>query len=340
MGYDFLTKEIHRAGLVAIYKQTPSCPILYLDGEEGEGTHSFINTWNIPPHHLIPVNFNSEVVRNIEVMYKGVVGKVGDINTILSQATDDSFSVVWLDYMCRFHEDVHPDVFREALRVSSHVSVTFSTRGIDREVIANEIMRVMKRHGKMLESITPYKGKSDVENMIKFTITRKGPTDVSGRGSDDDCTSCVTDVTEELVDEPITQAVHIGDRVFVNYRGVVLTANVLDDTTELVLVKFDCDGVERWVRHDTTTPNREDFDLKCLFGVEVGAPLKIFTNGLKGYETTKKTRKCILFRIGKEHRRTRRLTVHAITNDGTIHKKAERWTITPEQAMCWKKKKK
>lgn len=31
-------------------------------------------------------------------------------------------------------------------------------------------------------------------------------------------------------------------------------------------------------------------------------------------------------------------TVHAIMKDGTVHKTAERWTITPEQALCWKRR--
>lgn len=334
MGYDSITKEMHRAGLVALYRQDPSRPILYLDGEEGEATGSFLNKWNVPAHHLNPVNFKSIVVERIEKTF-GVSGTVGDVNTILTQGGDDAFAVVWLDYMCRFNEDVHTQAFSEALRVSPHVSVTFSVRGVSKETTTNGIMKAIRKCGKILENITPYKGKSGIENMIKLTLARRQKPendDDSSPATDDGPAHC----TSKRVGGGYEAPLDIGRSVFVEYRGDTLTAIVQGFTSDEVLVRFDYDAVSRWVHRRATSPNRERIQIQSLFGVEMGAPLKIFTKGLKGYETTKKTKKHMFFQIGKQYHRSWRLTVHAILKDGTTHRTAERWTVTPEQALSWK----
>jgi hypothetical protein len=331
MGYDFLAKEMYRAGVVAIHLRKPNLPILYLDGEDGEATYSFLNVWKILPEHLVPVNYDELVIQNIQNKHPGVLGKIGDINDILTHLSDDTFSVVWLDYTCRYNSDVHTRVFSDALRISSHVSVTFSIRGVSRELMFDDIMRVVKRNGKVLESITPYKGKSYVENMIKFTVERKDDMDNS---TDCGLSSCSSIDETHLFNEI---GINVGDRVFVYYRRVYLTAIVLDCNLEKILVKFDYDAMERWVGRDTVSLNKEDIDLNDLKDSEIGAPMKIFTNGMQGYDMTKRTKKCLLFRIGKRYRCTRRLTVHAVMKNGVPHKKAERWTITPEQALCWKR---
>ena len=70
--YDFLAKEIHRSTILVCHKQTPDLPILYLDGENGEATESFLKH-GIPKKMLIPVNFNATVIRGIKVAH-GVSG--------------------------------------------------------------------------------------------------------------------------------------------------------------------------------------------------------------------------------------------------------------------------
>ena len=335
MGYDFITKEMHRAGIVALYRQAPSRPIVYLDGEEGEATDSFLNTWKVPAHHLEPVNFKSSVVERIAETF-GVSGTAGDINTILVQRSDDAFAVVWLDYMCRFDEQVHTRVFSEALRVSPHVSVTFSVRGVSKETTTNEITGAVRKCGKILENVTPYKGKSDVENMIKLTLGRKQKSESDDRSShvSDDCP---VHCTSKRVEGDHEAPVDIEGSVLVEYRGDTLTAVVQDHTSDRVLVRFDYDAVSRWVHRRATSPNTERIRIHSLFGAHLGVPLKIFTDGLKGYQTTKKTTKHMFFRVGKQYHRSQRLTVHAILKDGTTHRTAERWTVTPEQALCWQR---
>lgn len=331
MGYDFVAKEMHRAGLVALYYQNPTAPILYLDGEDGEATRCFLKTWRIPEHHLVPVNLKASVVEDIERNHPWVVGRAGNINTILSDASADSFSVVWLDYMCRFDEHVHVRACVDALRAASFVSVTFSTRALDKGLLSDALRSKMKTIGKLVENVTPYKGKSDIENMLKFTIGRRTvSTDVFSDVS--------TDVFSDVFSDVSTHHVAKGDKVFVTYRGVDLTAVVLEGADERSLVRFDCDSQERWVDRAKMVRNESEIDMTPLLGAEIGIPIKVFRQGLKGYEATKQSKKSVFFTIGKRYRKTARYTVHAVSRKGGgCYRKAERWTITPEQAACWVK---
>lgn len=327
MGYDFVAKEMHRAALVALHRQHPHLPIIYLDGECGEATTAFINDWGIPGRLLLPVNFDPSVIAMIREKHPNVKGCVGDINVILREAEDDTFSAVWLDYMCRFNKDVHVDVFKDALRVAPFVSITFSTRAIDKGMLTHEIMTKIRRVGKTLESITPYKGKSDVENMVKFTLARGKEEDSEEEGGDEGDEG---DESDEELPAP-------NDKVFVMYRGVDLTAVVLDtnDDDDRVLVRFDYDADQRWVDTDKVLKNTEEIDMTPLIGKEIAPPLKIFKHGTKGYDTVKRNKKHMFFTIGKRHRGTARYTIHAVKKDGTVEKTSERWTVSPEEAVCW-----
>ena len=333
MGFDSEAKGMHRAGIVSLHIRNAHLPILYLDGEDGAATFEFRTVWKIPARLLVPVNFDETVITSIQADNPGVKGKVGNIDTILEQEGDDSYSAVWLDYMCRFDARIHASVFRDALRVSQYALVTFSTRAVDKTLTAEALTRTMKKIGKIVESITPYKGKSDVENMIKFTITRKTPNDRWLNDDDGDDDDAITVGT--LEEEKDTFAVRPRDKVIVTYRKHRLTAVVMDTSGDDVLVRFDCDAEQRWVPSSKVEMNSECVDTSLFIGKEIAAPLKIFRGKLQGHECTKKTAKKIFFTIGKRHRNSPRFTVHAVMKNGTIHKKAECWTISPEEAACW-----
>ena len=322
MGYDFVAKKMHRACLVSLYHENPTLPLLYLDGEDGEATTSFVHTWKIPKKYLIPVHWNSSVIRGIEEMNPGVKGRIGNIDHIVEEALDDSFSVVWLDYMCRYDGGIHTNVFRETIRVSHFASVTFSTRAIDKGDLTESLLRTIKKIGKTIESVTPYKGKSDVENMIKFTIGRSNAHETSDTDSD--------------VSEEESVAHKAGDKVFVVYGGQYLTAvveEVVDSSS--ILVHFDCDCVTQSVHPSRITPNKEDVDMTLHVGKEIATPIKIFHGDLHGYEATKQTKKNMFFKIGKRSGRTKRYTVNAVMKNGQVNPRTEKWTISPEQALCW-----
>jgi hypothetical protein len=327
MGYDFVAKAMHRAGLVALHRQRPHLPILYLDGEDGEATTSFIKQWGIPGRLLIPVNHDPSVIALIRTQHPRVKGCVGDINIILREMEDDTLSAVWLDYTCRFTEHVHVDVFRDALRVAPFVSITFSTRAIDKGVLANDIVSKIRNIGRMVENITPYRGRSDIQNMIKFTIARKDCTSDEGENEDG----------EETIDP--NEMLAPNDKVFVMYRGVDLTAIVLDtnDHENRVLVRFDYDAEQKWVDADKVTKNAGEIDMTPFMGKEIAPPLKIFKNGTKGYEMTKRNKRNMFFTIGKRHRGTARYTIHAVRKDGKIERMPEHWTVSPEEAVCWRR---
>ena len=349
-GYGFASKVMQRCGVAGLYfaarsdaiasalpeQESGSLPLLYLEGEDGGATKLFVNL-GISVHMLHPVNLDSAVTARVEVTHPGVKGHVGDIEDMISVASDNAYYVIWLDYMCRFDTRKHRRVFQHALRVAPFVSVTFSVRATDKSVVTSEITSIVKTiGGKMVENVTPYKGRSDIETMIKFTVTRKN----TGNGGDM--------VGAEPAHPQLYRAnfpstppldgddhqFDVGSKVFVYYRGITLTANVLRVSTEqIVLVKFDYDAQERWVPCTKVQLNRETMHCSFFEGQLVGVPITLFRN-LDGYETTKRTMKRLLFSVGKPDK-NKQLKVYAVMKDHTIYSTSEKWTISVEQAACW-----
>lgn len=338
MGYEFIGKEIHRATIAVCYAQTPTLPILYLDGEEGEATASFLRS-GVPRTRLEPINLDPQVIARIDATHK-VKGTVGNIDDIVFARARDSYSVVWLDYMCRF-EEWHLTIFRQSLRIAPFVCVTFSTRAIDKAPLFDGLLSRVKGMSHVVERPYPYKGKSDYENMVKFSLARKqrdtGSPDaddwVSDSSSTTDSSSCATD--ERDVGRG---GVDVGAKVLVDWRGTWLTAKVKDATAEQFLVCYDYDGVEKWTSKSKVLPNVNTLDPTTFVGKEVGIPVRLWENGVSGYEDIKRKRKKLFFKVGPPYRRGQnkdRLNVYGVRKDGKICKQAEYFTITAEQAKCW-----
>ena len=326
MEYDGAAKHMQRATLVALYKRTPNKPIIYLDGATGEATTAFVNIWHVPVEFLVPVNIDVSVIDAIETVF-GVVGRVGDINLILSQFYDNAASVVWLDYMCCFNPDLHIQVLRQALKVAPYASITFSTRGRAKDAI-HQIMHKVKHISKMVENVTPFQGKSGIQNMVKFTIARNVERNVKRN---------VERNVERNAERNVERNVAFckGSKTSVIYGRGVLTAVVLDIVQDRLHVQFDCDGKTKWVARHRASANKDVIDMTPMLGTVIAAPVSIFPRKLKGHSNTKKTKRSLFFQIGKRHHRGAKYTVHAVMKNGDVHKKAETWLITPEQAVSW-----
>jgi hypothetical protein len=321
MEYDHAAKALERGGVMGLQTQSPNRPILYLDGANGEATDAFMTLFHANPAHLVPVNSDASVIAAIQTKHPQVQGRTGDINAIVTQSASDAFAAVWLDYTCRYNDCVHDDVFREALRVAPFASLTFSTRGVNKQKVVSALSKKIKKVGKIVVNVHSCKGKSKIENMIKLTIGRK----------DTEETQCSP--TPIDVPAPFEQY-HEGDKVLVGYGLTAVVCN--DEGGSAVWVRFDCDAEQRCVEKATVSLLPVITDRTPLAGADLMIPIKVFRDGLRGYETTKRTKRCLHFTVGKRHRNSPRFTVHAVTFDDTMYKKAEQWTVTAEQIRCWK----
>jgi hypothetical protein len=336
MSYDFVGKEIHRATIVVCYRANPTTPILYLDGDEGEATESFLR-WGVPKKHLEPINFDPAVIAHIRSKYN-VIGTSGDINHIISEKADDSHSVIWLDYMCRYDEQ-HIEVFKQSLRVAPYVCVTFSTRAIDKGKLFHELFPRIKQMSHMLERPYPYKGRSNYENMVKFTLSRKPEKDSSEKDSSDEdpdsdeVSSCDTSILTDQDDDE--DHIDVDSKVLVDYRGTWLTAVVTDKSDDFFFVLFDYDGKVKEMPKCKVILNTETIDTSSMIGKEIGIPICLWNGNISGYEGIKRNRKKLCFKIGSRYYNKDRLNIYGINKDGKIHKQVEKWWISPEQAKCW-----
>lgn len=322
MEYTSTIKNVHRAGIVALSHQSPQRPIAYLDGGMHEATSAFINTWNVPQRLLVPINRSKDIVDAIRSKWPRVRAVAEDIDRFLFEQTNDSLSVVWLDYMCRFDADYHTAVMREALRVAPFATLTFSLRAVNRDTTVDDVLRGAKKAGIVLERPSFYKGKSDIENMMRLTITR-------GHAEDEED----TDTCSELdVDFEFCE----GDKVVAPFGDTLLTAVVLrNDSDAKTLVRFDCDAQSKWIATEKLKRNDTRINIDSLLGKELAVPIKIFGGNFCGYGMVKQSRKRVHFKIGKRHRGGERLTIHALTKKGESFKRAEQWTVSPEEASCW-----
>ena len=344
MSYEFLGKDIHRATVVACHQRNPETPILYLDHDDGGATQSFLS-WGIPAKKLEPIHFSKNVISHIKSKC-GVTGTCGDINQIILDKACNSYSIVWLDYTCGFRASKHIEILKHALQVAPFVCATFNTRKCSKSTLMQDLALRLKKISHVLERPYPYKGRSGYENMIKFTLARRPnkhfirpDADGDDDGDDEDHRVDADDADDaddhDVHDDHDNISLGVGSKVFAAFRGSWLTGVIMDMAEDLFAVLCDYDGKMIRVSRRKLMVNAQAIDSSSLVGDEIGIPVCLWTKGMTGYDQTKRRCHKFHFKVGRRHYKQDRLKVHAICKDGTIHKRAEMFTISPEQAKCW-----
>ena len=331
MSYEFLTKNFQRAAVLQMYlSQDERKPIVYLD-DKHYGATSFFLSNGVPRKHLVPINFSQTEASEITEK-TGIKCVVRCIDDYVFDMTDDSCSVVWLDYMCRTFSD---KVIQQCLAVAPHVSVTLSTRGRQRSDIVADVRRVAKKYGSLLESPVFYKGKSDVENMVRFAITRRTVEPLPRSKTPKVRT------TKDVLPPPTSLSV--GDKVYVDWkRNVWLTGVVasVNGKRERVTVTFDCDGTTKEVAMSRVRRNADvpsETRLNTMIGKTIRMPTSLW-NGSKmaGYDNVKTMGKRFMFRVTKRYAGKNRFGVSAISKvSNRPMTPMEKFTLSYEQIACF-----
>ena len=329
MSYEFLTKNFQRAAVLQMYlSQDERKPIVYLDDLRAGATSFFLSN-GVPRKHLVPVNFSQTEACEIKER-TGVRCVVRCIDDYVLDMTKDSCGVVWLDYMCRTFSD---KVIQQCLVVAPHVSVTLSTRGRQRSDLVADIRRVAKKYGLLLESPAFYKGKSDVENMVRFAITRR---------TMEPSTRCFKTPKVRNISAPVTTSLSVGDKVYVDWHNVCLTGVVasVDDNRRRVTVTFDCDGMMKEVAASNVRRNVDvpsESSLNKVVGKTIRMPTSLWKGSKAvGYENVKTIGKRFVFRVAKRYAGKNRFGVCAIskTNNRPMTP-MEKFTLSYEQISCF-----
>lgn len=328
MAYEFLTKDVQRSAVCTMYRRCATRkPIVFLD-DESAGACTFLLDGGIPTEHIRPVNFSRAHADTI-TRKTGITCACDDIDSHLITLSDDTCSVVWLDYM---RTTIDVEVLRHALRVAPNVSVTLSLRGVGRDENVKHIRKLVKKVGTLMQ-LTTYKGKGGVENMLSFIVCRVPDVDVTPppRVSEE--------VLNTIVDEKTEPTFAVEDRVVVEWRrDTYLTGVVLEVCESHVRVVFDCDGVEKWMpmhkvesNLDVLTPTT----LNSLVGQTLLVPSKLWPTN-KGYEAVKVVGKKFAFKVIKRYYKSNRFTIAGISkhNNRPLHER-EAWTLTYDQALCF-----
>lgn len=319
MAYEFLNKDVQRSAVYCMYTRCATRkPIVFLD-DENAGACTFFLQWGVPSEHLHPVNF-CRVHANAITRNSGTACACDDIDSHLTTLPDDSCSVVWLDYM---RTTIDIDVLRDALRIAPNVSVTLSLRGVGRDDHEKLIRKLVKKVGTLM-SLTTYKGKGGVENMLSINVSR------------------APDLPEPVVDanmEETTPTFSVDDRVVVEWRrDTFLTGIVLEVCETHVRVIFDCDGVEKWMPLHKVEPNchvHTTATMNALIGKTLLIPSKMWSTK-KGYEDVKTVGKKLAFNVMKRYYNGDRFTIAGISkHNNQPLRKAETWTLTYDQAVCF-----
>ena len=319
MSYEFMNKDVQRSAVYSIYRRCATRnPILFLD-DESAGACTFFIDAGVPVEHVHPVNFCRAHADAI-TRKTSVACACDDIDSHLVTLPDDSYSVVWLDYM---RTTIDVEVLRDALRVAPNVSVTLSLRGVGRNDNEKHIRKLVKKVGTLM-LLTTYKGKGGVENMLSFIVSR------------------AVDVPEPVVEETAEKTTHtfsVDDRVVVKWRrGPFLTGIVVEVCETHVRVVFDCDGVEKWMPVNTVEPNCDVHTttaMNALVGKTLLIPSKLWST-TTGYEDVKKVGKKLAFRVMKRYYNGDRFTIAGISKrNNRPLRKVEAWTLTYDQGMCF-----
>jgi len=327
MAYEFMNKDVQRSTVCSMYKRCDTRkPIVFLDDESAGGCTFFL-VEGIPSEHIHPVNF-SRVHADAISRKSGILCACDDIDSHLTTLSDDSYSVVWLDYMRR---SIDVDVLRDALRVAPNVSVTLSLRGVARTDNEKHIRKLVKKAGTLMQ-LTTYRGKGGVENMLSFIVSRVQQPIASRR---------VERMNDDTTMEDEAQTFAVDDRVIVDWRrNTFLTGVVLEVSETHACVVFDCDGVEMWMPLHTLQTNRNvhtSKTLDTLIGKTLLVPSKLWSmEKIKGYENVKVVGKKLAFKVVKRYYNNNRFTIAGISkrNDRQLCTN-EAWTLTYDQASCY-----
>ena len=327
MAYEFMNKDVQRSAVHSMYRRCATRkPIVLLD-DESAGACTFLLEEGVPTEHIHPVNHSRE--HAVAITRKtGIACARANINEYIRTQSDDSCSVVWLDYTCT---TLDADVLRHALRVAPNVSVTLSLRGKGRDDNEKHIRKLVKKVGTLMQ-LTTYKGKGGVENMMSFIVSR-----VSHVGVTAPRHVPKTDLNT-IVEETAGPTFAINDRVVVEWRrDTLLTGVVLEVCETHVRVVFDCDGVEKWMPLHKVETNRDVHSpktLNALVGQTLLVPVKLWPTK-KGYEDVKVVGKKFAFRVMKRYYNGDRYTVAGISkHNNRPLRKAEDWTLTYDRAVC------
>lgn len=324
--YEFVNKNTHRATILELYRER-SKPIVFLDDESAGASLYFLKN-GVPKRDLKPVNFDKKCATSI-IDASGLSCICDDVDNCLTELSTDSCSVVWLDYMKR---TVTVDALRESLRVASYVSVTISLRGIDRVAHLVELRRIVKMAGGAMLQYNVYKGRSGVENMMTFLVSRRAS------DANDASEHAATPDPKHAEDAQF----NAGDRVVVEWtRNVSLTAVVVDASDDArVHVAFDCDGVLKWVPRHRVVRNEtvlDDATLNSIVGRSIALPRSLWPKKVSGYDDVMPMgEKKLMFRVMKRFRNGERYTIAGISKrTGRPLSKHEAWTLTYDQACCF-----
>lgn len=329
MAYEFMNKDVQRSVVYTMYRRCATRkPIVFLD-DESAGACTFLLDEGVPHEHVRPVNF-SRAHANAITRKTGITCVCDDIDSHLTTLSDDTCSVVWLDYMCT---TIDADVLRAALRVAPNVSVTLSLRGVRRDENKKCIRKLVNTVGGMLMQLTTYKGKGGVENMLSFIVSRVPDVDAASHPHVPET------ATDTMVEENTEFMFAVDDRVVVEWRrDMFLTGVVLEMCESHVRVVFDCDGVDKWMPLHKVEPNRKVHTpktLNALVGQTLLVPSKLWPTKT-GYEDVKVVGKKLAFKVMKRYYNGDRYTIAGISKRNDLPlRKTEAWTLTYDQASCY-----
>ena len=330
--YDFISKNIHRASVLELYilsnaSRVKRRPIAYLEDENGGATRFFLERM-VPIENLIPINDCFECVSAMKKR-TGVTGVHDDINRFVTMQKADSFSVVWLDYMCTSYDI---DVIKQSLVIAPFVCITLSMRGKDRESLINDMVR-MKEFSDILEHPHPYKGKSGYTNMVRCTLMRKNLKDT---------TTNTTTTTKKLniskkskhsenskTNSKNSKKSKIG--AIVKLKKMQMTGVILSDNGNTVSIEFD-NSVRKSVKKELVELNEKVIEWTSLKDRYVRVPIGLWNDGTCPYRKSNRSIKNgILFKITKKHYKN--VAINSVLKNGKLSEKAENWTLTREQAQ-------
>tara|TARA_Y100000389_G_scaffold154659_1_gene155190 strand:- start:849 stop:1667 length:819 start_codon:yes stop_codon:yes gene_type:complete len=171
--YSTATKNGHRA-MAWAYSLEPegrNKPIFYVEGPRAEASKFFMKQCNVDASRLVAVNDSMNDCHAIRRATNGAIKPVhGNVCRVLQKCDPNSMSVVWLDLQCR---TIGAHDIRQALEVAPRLMITLATRGKSKDDIIEMAYASVKSAGACLEEyISPYKGKSDVCNVIRLVCKR------------------------------------------------------------------------------------------------------------------------------------------------------------------------
>jgi len=170
MAFTTCVKNVHRACIRELADADPR-PVLYLDDATAGATHYFLSH-GLPRRRLRPINRSAQACDEIEER-TGVECVHGDVFDYLSDMEATCFSVVWLDLQCR-HLPGKREGLDGAFRAAKYVCITLSSRGVNTDAMVQDALKSVRAcKGALLETPMPYRGISNVTNVVRILAMSK-----------------------------------------------------------------------------------------------------------------------------------------------------------------------